>query len=66
MEDTFILSSGFPYPLLGHLKRMEGIEDISLLTNGKLLTEQYYKSYPKDEIVNSLIQNGCKHGVIQI
>lgn len=64
MKDSFILAPGHPHELLGLLRRMPGIEDISLLLDSEGLLRAFRERYPENEICCGIMEEACKLGII--
>ena len=64
MGNSFIMTTGHPHILLGLLRRMPGIEDISLLLDSKRTLQEFKKCYPEDTISNQIMEEACRLNII--
>lgn len=64
MGNSFIMTTGHPHILLGLLRRMPGIEDISLLLDSKRTLQEFKKCYPEDIISNQIMEEACRLNII--
>lgn len=64
MKDSFIMAPGYPYELLGLLRRMPGIEDINLLLDSDKLSKTFRKNYPDYKICGEIMDEACRLGII--
>jgi len=46
MGNTVVVAPGYPHELLGHIRRMEGTDDLRYLADTKKLAEDYQNQYP--------------------
>jgi len=64
MDANLIIAPGFPYELLGLLRRMPGIDDLNLLQDSERFMNNFTACYPDKNEYSNLLKKACELGVI--